>query len=284
MRMAKKLLTKIIAAFICLLSRILNNLGERIMRIKDLPTKEDISNAYVAVDDDNGSGKVPVSDLGGDTVLLEYGDESTYDDVLAMLNAGKRVLVKVDPFFSNSNALDSNGEQVYPVSPYMTYLEASIPTGNPYITFDGSVSGYPHYIAQVVLFQTAVEMPTKINSWCVITQNPIVLALKSDIATDSSTLVYVIDYASDDSIKGASSNSCKKFLDINAEGDGITGGEGGHTMRLSLCGVDSDTYGGVGLWDGVLSYVQAKVVYIPTTGEITRYLTITPLQVAESEV
>lgn len=33
------------------------------MRIKDLPTKEDISNAYVAVDDDNGSGKVPVSDI-----------------------------------------------------------------------------------------------------------------------------------------------------------------------------------------------------------------------------
>ncbi|MEE0937740.1 MAG: hypothetical protein UIG52_06885 [Bacteroidales bacterium] len=136
--------------------------------------------AYIAVDSEaKGTGKMKVSELG-DTVILEYGDNSTYDNVLAMLNAGKRVLVNVDPFYNNSNALNG-GVQQYPVSPYKVLLQASVPSGNPYIDFTGYMNGQVYQVAHVQLWNNSVpSMPSKINNWCVGDVNPVELVKFSD--------------------------------------------------------------------------------------------------------
>lgn len=137
--------------------------------------------AYIAVDSESeGTGKMKVSELG-DTVILEYGDNSTYDNVLAMLHAGKRVLVNVDPFYNNNSALNG-GVQQYPVSPYKVLLQASVPSGNPYIDFTGYVNGQVYQVAHVQLFINSMpSMPSTINNWCVIDVSPTDLAKKSEL-------------------------------------------------------------------------------------------------------
>lgn len=139
------------------------------------------NDAYVAVDSESkGTGKMKVSELG-DTVILEYGDNSTYDDVLAMLNSGKRVLVNVDPFYNNNNALGSDGVQKYPISPYKILLQANVPSGNPYIDFTGYMSVQVYQVAHVQLWNNSVpSMPSKINNWCVGDVNPVELVRFSD--------------------------------------------------------------------------------------------------------
>ena len=158
----------------------------RISKIdKEYTKSESMSaKAYVAVDSESeGTGKMEVSELS-ETVILEYGDDSTYDAVLAMLNAGKRVLVNVDPFFSNDNAIGSDGVQKYPISPYKVLLQANIPTGNPYIDFTGYISGSVVQVAHVSLWNSSVpSMPSKINNWCVKDVNPTELAKKSELNT-----------------------------------------------------------------------------------------------------
>lgn len=137
--------------------------------------------AYVAVDSEyEGTGKMEVSELS-ETVILEYGDNSTYDAVLAMLNAGKRVLVNVDPFYNNNNALNG-GVQQYPISPYKVPLQANVPSGNPYIDFTGYMNGQVYQVAHVQLWNSSMpSMPSKINNWCVNDVNPTELAKKSEL-------------------------------------------------------------------------------------------------------
>lgn len=154
----------------------------RISEIDKKYTKSDAisAKAYVAVDSDSeGTGKMKVSELG-DTVILEYGDNSTYDNVLAMLNAGKRVLVNVDPFYNNTNALNG-GIQQYPISPYKILLQANVPSGNPYIDFTGYMNGQVYQVTHVQLWNNSVpSMPSKINNWCVGDVTPVELVKFSD--------------------------------------------------------------------------------------------------------
>lgn len=150
---------------------------------KDYTKTEAVAaDAYIVVDSaSKGTGKMEVSELS-DTVILEYGDDSTYDDVLAMLNEGKRVLVNVDPFYSNNNAIGSDGVQKYPISPYKVLLQANVPTGNPYIDFTGYTGGSVVQVAHVQLWNNSVpSMPSKINNWCVNDVNPTELAKKSEL-------------------------------------------------------------------------------------------------------
>lgn len=155
------------------------------MRISDIDQEfskeEAIANdAYIAVDSEaKGTGKMKVSELG-DTVILKYGDNSTYDDVLAMLNAGKRVLVNVDPFYNNTNAIVTDAQK-YPISPFKILLQANVPSGNPYIDFTGYINGQVYQVAHVQLWNSSVpSMPSKINNWCVGDVNPIELVKFSD--------------------------------------------------------------------------------------------------------
>lgn len=130
----------------------------------------------------NGEWKeIPLSELS-ETVILEYGDNSTYDDVLSMLNAGKRVLVNVDPFYNNNNALNNEGVQKYPISPYKILLQANVPSGNPYIDFTGYVNGSVVQVAHVSLWNSGPSMPSKINNWSVNDVNPTELARASEVS------------------------------------------------------------------------------------------------------
>jgi hypothetical protein len=163
-------------------------IGGFCMRITDIENdyrKADAISAkgYVAVDSESkGTGKMEVSELS-DTVILEYGDNSTYDDVLAMLNAGMRVLVNVDPWYNNNNAIGSDGVQKYPISPYKILLQANVPSGNPYIDFTGYINGQVNQVAHVQLWNdSAPSMPSKINNWSVNEVNPTELAKASQVS------------------------------------------------------------------------------------------------------
>lgn len=168
---------------------------------KDYTKEEAIANdAYIAVDSEaKGTGKMKVSELG-DTVILEYGDDSTYDDVLALLNAGKRVLVNVDPYYNNNNAINNEGVQKYPKSPYKVLLQANVPSGNPYIDFTGYTGGSVFQVSHVQLWNSPPSMPTKINNWCVNDVNPIELGrpitAQSPLSLSNGSLNLNIDYDS----------------------------------------------------------------------------------------
>lgn len=156
------------------------------MRISEIDkeytkTEAIADDAYIAVDSEaKGTGKMKVSELG-DTVILEYGDNSTYDAVLAMLNAGKRVLVNVDPFYNNTNAIGTDGSQQYPTSSYKILLQANVPSGNSYIDFTGYMNGQVYQVAHVSLWNNSVpSIPSKINNWCVNELNPVELVKISD--------------------------------------------------------------------------------------------------------
>lgn len=243
-------------------------------------TKEEATsaNAYVAVDSETlGTGKLAVSALGGGGSSDGAEDEMIVTFIESTPNSYPADITRsVDKTFAEIKAAYDSGIRVYATAKitYSAGTENETTQKNntkiPLVSADDSMIVFEHTTAYSYLSSSERNYSVQFVQYKLLSNNTWTSTFEGKNFTDE---VLILKFDSDKNIgKTLNDNATKplKILRLN------TNDEGSHFMDLNLIDSSSNLFGGVGLVEGVLSYVQVDVNYNPIEGSSTTK-TITPL-------